>query len=102
MDGSGEVVRADAVAHAEVRTRRFRMTATVVLSVEATAAPHERRNRATGWVPLGLQDPGVRWGDLPPRVLPEEWVSAQGDGTVPGSIVVAEGERRPDGYAPAG
>lgn len=101
MSGSDDVTRADAVVHAEVRTRRFRVSATVAVTVESTPSPRPHK-RAGGWVPLGLQDPGVRWGDLPPRVLPEEWIGTQGDGSVPATVVITEDERGPNGYAPAG
>lgn len=91
-----------AVSHVEVAGRRVRASATVVVSVTVEEAEPRRRPAASGWVPAGLQDPTVRWDVLPPRILPEEWSTGQADAEVPGSLIAAEVERRPEGFGPAG
>ncbi len=97
-----------AVSHVELRGRRVRASATfaVAVSVEESAPADRRAARrkpaVSGWVPAGLQDPGVRWDVRPERIRPEGWTTGQAEAEVPGSILAAEGERRPEGFAAPG
>ncbi|MGH3815439.1 MAG: hypothetical protein ACRDUV_23810 [Pseudonocardiaceae bacterium] len=45
-------------------------------------------------------DPGVKWDVLPERIRPEDWVTEQADPAVPGSVMVAEARRPPEGFYP--
>lgn len=97
-----------AVSHVELRGRRVRASATfaVAVSVEESAPADGRATRrkpaVSGWVPAGLQDPGVRWDVLPERIRPEGWTTGQAEAQVPGSILAAEDEHRPQGFATPG
>jgi hypothetical protein len=96
-----------AVSHAKVSWRRFRASATVsfTLAVDESSdgkRPIRRKSAKRDWVPLGLREPGVRWDVLPERIPPEQWMTGQADAAVPGSILAAEAERRPEGYYPGG
>lgn len=96
-----------AESHIEVRGRRVRASVSVALTVSledesaADVRPAERR-RPVAWVPTGLRDPGVRWDALPDRIRPEDWSTGQADPEVPGSLLAAEAERRPEGFRPGG
>ena len=99
------MVEFQAVSHSEMRWRRFRASATVsfTLTVEESSdgeRPIRRTSTKSDWVPLGLREPGVRWDVLPERIPPEQWITGQADAAVPGSILAAEAERRPEGYYP--
>lgn len=76
------------------------------MSVDDDESPAEvrapRKWAVSGWVPAGLQDPTVRWDVLPARIRPDDWTTGQADDAVPGSILLAEVERRPEGFSPAG
>ncbi len=43
----------------------------------------------------------ARWHALPKRIRPEDWTTQTGITPVPGSLLVAEAERRPEGFAQA-
>jgi hypothetical protein len=96
-----------AESRAEVCTRYFRVSASVMVSVSveeepAPRRPFRRRAVRSDRLPLGLREPGVRWDVLPPRILPDDWTTGQADAGVPGSLLGAEGERGPDGYYSSG
>lgn len=88
-----------AASHIEVRSRRFRASATIAVTVAvgtaAVPAPSRRPVRESSWVPRGLTDAAVRWDALPARIRPEDWITEHADPAVPGSILAAE-ERRPE------
>ena len=92
----------------DYQSRRVRasVTVSVTLAVTDENCRDERGVRrvapVSGWTPVGLQDPNVRWDELPPRILPEQWSCGQSDDTVPGTILFAEAERRPEGYGTPG
>ncbi|MDQ4092875.1 MAG: hypothetical protein M3143_05550 [Actinomycetota bacterium] len=91
-----------ATSHAEFRSRRVRLAATVTISVVVESVvefgpPAPKRKRAgVGQrrnVPAGLTEPGVKWDVLPERIRPEDWVTEQADPAVPGSVMLAETQR---------
>ena len=91
-----------AASHAQIRTRRFRASATVAVTVAVerssnASKPSRRTPASSNWVPRGLTDPGVRWDVPPERILPEAWTPAEGDTAVPGSLLAAEAHRSVDG-----
>jgi hypothetical protein len=91
-----------AISHAQFRSRRFRVSATMVVTVATEGSPTAkkpiRRASAThNWVPRGLTDPTVKWDALPERVLPEAWTPELGDAAVPGSLLAADAHRPVEG-----
>lgn len=92
-----------ATSHAEFRSRRVRLSATVTVSVVVESVVESRpsaskRKRAGRRLPAGLTDPGVKWDVLPERIRPEDWLTEQADPAVPGSVMAAETRRPPDGF----
>lgn len=99
----GGMVEFRAASHAGFRSRRFSASATVVVTLAVETSPHTKTpirsiSGQSNWVPLGLTDPDVRWDVLPDRIRPEDWTTEQADPTVPGSVLAAEAERRPEGF----
>lgn len=99
-----------ATSHAEFRSRRVRLAATVTVSVVVEsvvepAPPAPKRKRAgvrqRRTVPVGLAEPGVKWDVLPERIRPEDWVTEQADPAVPGSVMAAETQRHREWFYPA-
>ena len=95
-----------AISHAEFRSRRIRLAATVTVSVVVEPAvesgpPARKRKRAGAGrrrLPVGLTDPAVKWDVLPERIRPEDWLTEQADPAVPGSVMAAETRRPPEGF----
>ncbi len=92
-----------AASHVGFRSRRFRASATIAVTVEVESSPHPKPpiRRSLGensWAPLGLTDPHVRWDVLPERIRPEDWTTEKADPSVPGSVLAAEAERRTEGF----
>jgi hypothetical protein len=95
-----------ATSHAEFRSRRVRLAATVTVSVvvepvveSAPPVPKQKRARAgRRRLPVGLTDPAVKWDVLPERIRPEDWLTEQANPAVPGSVMAAETRRPPDGF----
>jgi hypothetical protein len=95
-----------ATSHAEFRSRRIRLAATVTVSVvvesvDESGPPAPKRKRASvGQRPIRPAgfEPGVKWDVLPERIRPEDWITEQADPAVPGSVIVAETQRTPDGF----
>lgn len=99
-----------ATSHAEFRSRRVRLSATVTVSVvvesqvesEVESGPPAPKRKRAGpgrrRLPAGLTDPGVKWDVLPERIRPEDWLTEQADPAVPGSVMAAETRRPPDGF----
>ncbi len=90
-----------ATSHAEFRSRRVRLAATVTVSVVVESVtesgpPAPKRKRAgvgqRRRLPAGLAEPG-KWDVLPERIRPEDWVTEQADPAVPGSVMAAETQR---------
>lgn len=91
-----------AISHAQFRSRRFRVSAMMVVTVatEASSAAKKPIRPASArdkWVPRGLTDPSVKWDVLPERVLPEAWTPEQGAAAVPGSLLAADAHRVVEG-----
>lgn len=92
----------------EYQSRRVR--ASVSVSVSLAVMDENRRDErgvrrvapVSGWTPVGLQDPTVRWDELPPRIPPEQWSCGQSDAALPGTILFAEAERRAEGFGTPG
>ena len=92
-----------ATSHAEFRSRRIRLAATVTVSVVVESGPPAPKRKRAGvgqrrMVPAGLAEPGVKWDVLPERIRPEDWVTEQADPAVPGSVMIAETQRPPEGF----
>ncbi len=92
-----------AASHVDFRSRRFRASATILVTVGVESSPPprtpiRRRSGESSWVPLGLTDPNITWDVLPERIRPEDWTTEKADPSVPGSVLAAEAERRPEGY----
>jgi hypothetical protein len=98
-----------ATSHAEFRSRRIRLAATVTVTVVAESVvesgpPAPKRKRVgvgqRRIVPAGLAEPGVKWDVLPERIRPEDWVTEQADPAVPGSVMAAETQRLREWFYP--
>lgn len=63
----------------------------------AVRSAAERHRPAT--VPDDHPELRARWHALPKRIRPEDWTTQTGITQVPGSLLVAEAERRPEGFA---
>jgi hypothetical protein len=86
-------------------SRRVRATATVSVSV-IIESPKRQPRSAVGH--RGAAEPDDRpelraqWRALPKSIRPEEWVTETGVKHVPDSLLIAEEQRRPEGYYPSG
>ncbi|MGH3754911.1 MAG: hypothetical protein ACRDRP_19875 [Pseudonocardiaceae bacterium] len=89
-------------------SRRVRASATVSVSVVIESpkpapaglrpgAGHRRDAEAEDRPELR-----ARWRALPKSIRPDEWVTETGVKHVPGSLLIAEAQRRPEGYYPYG
>jgi hypothetical protein len=89
-------------------SRRVRASATVSISVviePPKPAPAGLRPRAEHRRAPETEDrPELRaqWRALPKSIRPEDWVTETGVKHVPGSLLIAEEQRRPEGYYPYG
>ena len=100
------VTETRATSHAEFRSRRIRLAATVTVSVvvesvDESNPPAPKPKRAGAGcrrLPAGLTDPRVKWDVLPERIRPEDWLTEQADPAVPGSVMATETRRPPDGF----
>lgn len=91
-------------------SRRVRASATVSVSVviesrtglrsEIEHREIEHRGAERRRVPEADDHPELRaqWRALPKSIRPEEWVTETGVKHVPGSLLIAEAQRRPEGY----
>lgn len=86
-------------------SRRIRASATVSVSLvigspqPAVGAQAQRHRSATETA--DHPELRARWQALPKAVRPQDWVTETGGTHVPGSLLVAEAQRPPEGYYPA-
>jgi hypothetical protein len=85
-------------------SRRVRASATVTVSLVIEPPKPASHSVATHRCPAAdIEDHPelrARWRALPKPIKPEDWVTETGAEHVPGSLLVAEAERRPEGYYP--
>ncbi|MCA1821192.1 MAG: hypothetical protein LC644_05395 [Pseudonocardia sp.] len=86
-------------------SRRVRASATVSIclaigspseTVRPAAARHDPDTAVVDHPELR-----ARWHALPKSVRPQDWVTGTGSRHVPGSLLIAEAQRPPEGYYPA-
>jgi len=88
-------------------SRRVRASATVSVSLiieSRKPASTELRSRAEHRRAPEVEDrPELRaqWRALPKSIRPEDWVTETAVKHVPGSLLIAEAQRGPEGYYPA-
>lgn len=87
-------------------SRRVRASATISVTVVIEApepAPTGLRSEAEHrYAPEADDHPEFRaqWRALPKPIRPQDWVTETGVKHVPGSLLIAEEQRRPEGYYP--
>jgi hypothetical protein len=93
---------------ARFRSRRVRASATVSVSVVIETPKRASTRWCAGIEHRHTSDvedhPELRaqWRALPKSIRPEDWVTETGVKQVPGSLLIAEAERRPEGYCTYG
>ncbi len=86
-------------------SRRVRASATVSVSVVIESAQQRLRAEAEHRCAAEPDDrPELRaqWRALPKSIRPDEWVTETGVKHVPDSLLIAETQRRSEGYYPCG
>ena len=89
------------------RSRRVRASATVSVSVVIESPKPASAGLRSGVehrrAPEAEDQPELRaqWRALPRSIRPEDWVTETGVKHVPGSLLIAEAQRPPEGYYPA-
>lgn len=84
-------------------SRRVRALATISVSVVVESPkPVTRYEVEHHRIPEAEDRPELRtrWRALPTSIRPEDWVTETGVKQVPGSLLIAEEQRRPEGYYP--
>jgi hypothetical protein len=82
------------------RSCRVRASATVSVSVVIGSQKRLRSGTGHHRAPEAEDHPELRtqWRALPRSIRPQEWVTGTGIKHVPGSLLIAEEQRPPEGY----
>ncbi len=87
-------------------SRRIRASATVSVSLvigsPQPAVGAEAQRHRTAAETADHPELRARWHALPKTIRPQDWVTETGSTQVPGSLLIAEAQRPPEGYYPAG
>lgn len=75
----------------------------VSLAIGSAQPPLEAAGKRRGPAAEAADDPELRarWRALPRSIRPHDWVTETGATNVPGSLLIAEERRPPEGYYPA-
>ncbi len=98
-------------------SRRVRASATVSISVVIERPKQASAGRCSDIERRGIEHRGIehrrapeaedrpelraQWRALPKSIRPEDWVTETAVKHVPGSLLIAEAQRPPEGYYPA-